>query len=151
MIRRPPRSTRTDTLFPYTTLFRSGLVPGTHRRFIPGTHPFGRSADRPYTHCCRPEACPRDPLASAQGAAVPVWLPAQRQPPRRSSPKAVGRQGHLVPAINAGTTASRTTGNSQHAASPNSVSMVGAERKSVGWGESVSVSLDRGGRRLLKK
>src|SRR3546814_18227844 len=26
MIRRPPRSTRTDTLFPYTTLFRSPLV-----------------------------------------------------------------------------------------------------------------------------
>src|SRR3546814_44621 len=35
MIRRPPRSTRTDTLFPYTTLFRSLLdacrsYPGTH-------------------------------------------------------------------------------------------------------------------------
>src|SRR3546814_7854660 len=27
MIRRPPRSTRTDTLFPYTTLFRSALPP----------------------------------------------------------------------------------------------------------------------------
>src|SRR3546814_16993741 len=27
MIRRPPRSTRTDTLFPYTTLFRSRLDP----------------------------------------------------------------------------------------------------------------------------
>src|SRR3546814_5315761 len=27
MIRRPPRSTRTDTLFPYTTLFRSRLWP----------------------------------------------------------------------------------------------------------------------------
>src|SRR3546814_795336 len=26
MIRRPPRSTRTDTLFPYTTLFRSGCI-----------------------------------------------------------------------------------------------------------------------------
>src|SRR3546814_10119359 len=26
MIRRPPRSTRTDTLFPYTTLFRSAYV-----------------------------------------------------------------------------------------------------------------------------
>src|SRR3546814_2590889 len=26
MIRRPPRSTRTDTLFPYTTLFRSDLI-----------------------------------------------------------------------------------------------------------------------------
>src|SRR3546814_2666469 len=28
MIRRPPRSTRTDTLFPYTTLFRSRLTAG---------------------------------------------------------------------------------------------------------------------------
>src|SRR3546814_7382400 len=28
MIRRPPRSTRTDTLFPYTTLFRSGRADG---------------------------------------------------------------------------------------------------------------------------
>src|SRR3546814_9466919 len=31
MIRRPPRSTRTDTLFPYTTLFRSRLE-GTVRQ-----------------------------------------------------------------------------------------------------------------------
>src|SRR3546814_10445672 len=30
MIRRPPRSTRTDTLFPYTTLFRSGRVMERH-------------------------------------------------------------------------------------------------------------------------
>src|SRR3546814_13183465 len=29
MIRRPPRSTRTDTLFPYTTLFRSSAAAGT--------------------------------------------------------------------------------------------------------------------------
>src|SRR3546814_2039576 len=28
MIRRPPRSTRTDTLFPYTTLFRSSAIIG---------------------------------------------------------------------------------------------------------------------------
>src|SRR3546814_3144817 len=33
MIRRPPRSTRTDTLFPYTTLFRSMRV-GEHRQRI---------------------------------------------------------------------------------------------------------------------
>src|SRR3546814_11282932 len=37
MIRRPPRSTRTDTLFPYTTLFRSGTgsfskIRTNHRR-----------------------------------------------------------------------------------------------------------------------
>src|SRR3546814_13629007 len=39
MIRRPPRSTRTDTLFPYTTLFRSISRPGgcsvTDRRAPP--------------------------------------------------------------------------------------------------------------------
>src|SRR3546814_1235639 len=33
MIRRPPRSTRTDTLFPYTTLVRS--ISGSPRRFAP--------------------------------------------------------------------------------------------------------------------
>src|SRR3546814_9159350 len=32
MIRRPPRSTRTDTLFPYTTLFRSRGRNGRERR-----------------------------------------------------------------------------------------------------------------------
>src|SRR3546814_4719065 len=31
MIRRPPRSTRTDTLFPYTTLFRSATKPQPSR------------------------------------------------------------------------------------------------------------------------
>src|SRR3546814_8373659 len=34
MIRRPPRSTRTDTLFPYTTLFRS--LPDTNETVISG-------------------------------------------------------------------------------------------------------------------
>src|SRR3546814_4646285 len=36
MIRRPPRSTRTDTLFPYTTLFRSVLVQHLHLRPVGG-------------------------------------------------------------------------------------------------------------------
>src|SRR3546814_7716302 len=31
MIRRPPRSTRTDTLFPYPTLFRSPVAGGARR------------------------------------------------------------------------------------------------------------------------
>src|SRR3546814_20756770 len=38
MIRRPPRSTRTDTLFPYTTLFRSykiATIPYTRRARLP--------------------------------------------------------------------------------------------------------------------
>src|SRR3546814_16461268 len=34
MIRRPPRSTRTDTLFPYTTLFRSRSGPRPMIAFI---------------------------------------------------------------------------------------------------------------------
>src|SRR3546814_16283387 len=32
MIRRPPRSTRTDTLFPYTTLFRSPVITREEQR-----------------------------------------------------------------------------------------------------------------------
>src|SRR3546814_10792299 len=36
MIRRPPRSTRTDTLFPYTTRFRSLGLPDCSRNGIPG-------------------------------------------------------------------------------------------------------------------
>src|SRR3546814_16032546 len=38
MIRRPPRSTRTDTLFPYPTLFRSGDVYGVSTRYDVGEY-----------------------------------------------------------------------------------------------------------------
>src|SRR3546814_3189932 len=34
MIRRPPRSTRTDTLFPYTTLFRSRVSPDVRANYL---------------------------------------------------------------------------------------------------------------------
>src|SRR3546814_9483912 len=57
MIRRPPRSTRTDTLFPYTTLFRSAV-----RGRIPSPDaPESASADgiqwvprEPCCHSCGP-------------------------------------------------------------------------------------------------
>src|SRR3546814_2349677 len=72
MIRRPPRSTRTDTLIPYTTLFRSGAVSGTHAehfdhdrkgRSLPQGNPRAsrsvltshRSTDEK-TGCCSPTA-----------------------------------------------------------------------------------------------
>src|SRR3546814_8938493 len=48
MIRRPPRSTRTDTLFPYTTLFRSSR-PAARRFRVSGAHRLparGRSKKR---------------------------------------------------------------------------------------------------------
>src|SRR3546814_8709801 len=50
MIRRPPRSTRTDTLFPYTTLFRS--EPG-----VDGYHEMSGLAENE-------PAKPKDPLLS---------------------------------------------------------------------------------------
>src|SRR3546814_3353664 len=43
MLRRPPRSTRTDTLFPYTTLFRSN----PRRTIVPGDLPARRQEDPP--------------------------------------------------------------------------------------------------------
>src|SRR3546814_7905301 len=50
MILRPPRSTRTDTLFPYTTLFRSVdgaviIVENCLRRFGEAQHRLGRLLD----------------------------------------------------------------------------------------------------------
>src|SRR3546814_17024547 len=47
MLRRPPRSTRTDTLFPYTTLFRSheGL-----QRTRSDRHRPDREVDGPFKH-----------------------------------------------------------------------------------------------------
>src|SRR3546814_6519559 len=44
MIRRPPRSTRTDTLFPYTTLFRSNIAE---------QHSVRRTRDRTDPRCNR--------------------------------------------------------------------------------------------------
>src|SRR3546814_5523443 len=60
MIRRPPRSTRTDTLFPYTTLFRSGGgrrphgLP--HRMALPGAI---RGEVRPAVRERGTPSCPR--------------------------------------------------------------------------------------------
>src|SRR6056297_1994520 len=46
MLRRPPRSTRTDTLFPYTTLFRSSAREG-HSAASPSSSPMAPSPSRP--------------------------------------------------------------------------------------------------------
>src|SRR3546814_18628964 len=89
MIRRPPRSTRTDTLFPYTTLFRSAVRP-----LLPASsQPFA-------VHICgspEPRAC--------------------------SVPDRATHAGHFR----------------------------SADRKSVVSGKSVSVRVDLGGRRIIKK
>src|SRR3546814_6646040 len=68
MIRRPPRSTRTDTLFPYTTLFRSysslsrrlprGGRGGGTRTICTGAgrHAYGGAAGAQFSRAC---LCPR--------------------------------------------------------------------------------------------
>src|SRR3546814_11853547 len=71
MIRRPPRSTRTDTLFPYTTLFRSPLCasPGPARG-PDGTSPAGSSRTTPARSSPRrgagTEACSPAPAPTAE-------------------------------------------------------------------------------------
>src|SRR3546814_15462039 len=73
MIRRPPRSTRTDTLFPDTTLVRSGRAAG--RRPAPR----GAAADRRHPHG----------IAGGRGrepAAPPARLPPPLAPPRLKRP-----------------------------------------------------------------
>src|SRR3546814_2815505 len=88
MIRRPPRSTRTDTLFPYTTLFRSGTaapagsgVPGLEARGG-GSHPLPR----------RPRRVSRGRACRRPGASPPTAAPAdaqglhERRPPHYDAP-----------------------------------------------------------------
>src|SRR3546814_9700949 len=58
MIRRPPRSTRTDTLFPYTTLFRSAIaagranLPDALRRSLVDGDPLGRRVAQSHHQPC---------------------------------------------------------------------------------------------------
>src|SRR3546814_10029749 len=59
MIRRPPRSTRTDTLFPYTTLFRSGAAGEDAGGDAPGAAAPGAGA--------RATGCDRGGAAGAAG------------------------------------------------------------------------------------
>src|SRR3546814_3354273 len=66
MIRRPPRSTRTDTLFPYTTLFRSSGL---------GDAKSGKNSNHPkqddgldYLHPCRGQHPPERHIKCHQGS-----------------------------------------------------------------------------------
>src|SRR3546814_17975139 len=86
MIRRPPRSTRTDTLFPYTTLFRS-ITDRTLRRW--------RGAE---TLTDRRKGATRKPSAQAlteqeRERILAVCNSAQHQslPPTQIVPRQIGR------------------------------------------------------------
>src|SRR3546814_3616466 len=69
MIRRPPRSTRTDTLFPYTTLFRSFEREGDHIVCAFVREGFDQHLVRPGQQ--RPPALHLQPFAHVIGEAPP--------------------------------------------------------------------------------
>src|SRR3546814_17607438 len=80
MIRRPPRSTRTDTLFPYTTLFRSGggRLRTEARLYLHG--PETARAEDPAAQLCR------EFLLSAAGA-FDALMPKRQSSSRYADPQ----------------------------------------------------------------
>src|SRR3546814_4639801 len=84
MIRRPPRSTRTDTLFPYTTLFRSPAGAARERPDIVARETVDYAAVAPQ----------RRPVGAADADPnAPVLNPADGVP---------GPEGQIVPAMQPG-------------------------------------------------
>src|SRR3546814_18473999 len=120
MIRRPPSSTRTDTLLPYTTLFRS-----SRRR--PCAKGGRRSRRRTY-----PAAFGRHRAEESAGDHRRVLRSVMRSLPRLLS-QGEGNPRRISERCAAGDALS----------SP--------DRKSVVSGKSVSVRVDLGGRRIIKK
>src|SRR3546814_11166287 len=89
MIRRPPRSTRTDTLFPYTTLFRSESV--VRRLKVsdvadPGLHGPQRDRLRQFA------AIKGDPLGFAEDALNLILRPTLRQRGDRPVARGAGEE-----------------------------------------------------------
>src|SRR3546814_3149652 len=71
MIRRPPRSTRTDTLFPYTTLFRSERAGGERPRLFVGRRRGFALSSPPVSGRGRGRACP-----GSHSTSLPLTPPA---------------------------------------------------------------------------
>src|SRR3546814_20390361 len=95
MIRRPPRSTRTDTLFPYTTLFRSSRHEGHNERdrhvpedVRPQGHDRGEGIDDPADEAVAPGS---RGLAVRQTQLLLHLRPCQGAGCRRDEPRRCGR------------------------------------------------------------
>src|SRR3546814_17341398 len=100
MIRRPPRSTRTDTLFPYTTLFRSGWTPNPRPRPSRRTEDLRYDRDGAAEPVDRraPEALLRDgsdDRCRAVQAQLLAWTAGIKEPPAPGRDH--GRVGHGPP------------------------------------------------------
>src|SRR3546814_20705699 len=108
MLRRPPRSTRTDTLFPYTTLFRSPQGPRPAEGQVKGACDGSEPAKARCLHARLYDNSAEAELGAAQGGQGPPHqsarsdqLPSGRRPqpsgalggpdPRRSGARTSGR------------------------------------------------------------
>src|SRR3546814_13643545 len=116
MIRRPPRSTRTDTLFPYTTLFRSnanetgkvlkGIIrdrlDGTNGRpkvdgWVPKWMTFppaaytGRGGVGTVTAHAKVKAARADRKPEPSGLGAVIALPTPSEAERQDEPEQIGR------------------------------------------------------------
>src|SRR3546814_15721782 len=95
MIRRPPRSTRTDTLFPYTTLFRGSAflppLPTGLMSFFPS-----RESQTRRTPGSRPFRNPSSNAANAhtQASARSGERPGPAQPPPTRNPQRAASTAH---------------------------------------------------------
>src|SRR3546814_19746680 len=130
MIRRPPISTRTDTLFPYTTLFRSHGRTGRHA--ADGLGVLARDLWRGDA-----AGLGRRFGWLARAGAADLGLDYRHRRVLRRRPVAVAPQhpaGRARPGYAAGHRAGVLPGAGRGAAVP--------DRKRVGWGKSVSVGVD---------
>src|SRR3546814_16464906 len=136
MIGRPPRSTRTDTLFPYTTLFRSFAVRADQRRRRRGAG---------------------DPRPGDAGASAAELSPAGQHRDHRGGAGGSGAvRGGLRPppaGARSGSGIRRLTRRDGRLRAGACLGRSGIyiDRTSVVYGKSVSVRVDLGGRRIIKK
>src|SRR3546814_12001823 len=93
MIRRPPRSTRTDTLFPYTTLFRSlQEIPAAVLRHGGGVHHRRRLPDLSQPDAAAALAPLADRPLAGRLAARPQLLPDAAAEPGHRQPRPAHRR-----------------------------------------------------------
>src|SRR3546814_18901294 len=131
MIRRPPRSTRTDTLFPYTTLFRSRQA-GPGGSDLSG-HGGGRA--HPRRSGVPDRAIARDRASRPQAGADPPHDPQNRT--GLACPCIATCPRISIISLNHGCSASRGT---------NLTLPVWVDPTSVGWGTRVLISISLSGR-----
>src|SRR3546814_3165307 len=105
MIRRPPRSTRTDTLFPYTTLFRSpaswkarNYTPGPGSAPWPGlySNAFFTGLENSMRHSVKVLALALAGCIGSAAAGEGMWVPQQRSEEHTSELQSLMRISYAV-------------------------------------------------------